>query len=267
VRFHTSRLLWFLFLFAALWTVHWPLLRLPYYWDEAGYYIPAAFDFFRRGSLIPYSTLSNAPPPLPSLYLAAWWRVFGFAPFVTRTAMCLAAAVALGAVYRLARRVIGEPRAAVAVVLLTALYPVWFVQSTLAHADLLAAAGTLWGLCFLMEGEEAEGRSAGLRSTLAAAGCFALAALAKEIAVGTPLALGLWELWLAARAAGPRARREHLRTALLLAFPALPLAAWFGYHRWRTGFTFGNPEYLRYNATATLTRYACCSRWLTVPCT
>lgn len=37
-----------------------------------------------------------------------------------------------------------------------------------------------------------------------------------------------------------------------LAFPILPLAAWYAYHRYATGFTFGNPEFLRYNATANL---------------
>ena len=40
-------------IFAALYASHFSLLRLPYYWDEAGYYIPAAWDFFRTGSLIP----------------------------------------------------------------------------------------------------------------------------------------------------------------------------------------------------------------------
>jgi hypothetical protein len=37
----------------AVCLTHFTLLRLPYYWDEAGYYIPAAWDFFRTGSLIP----------------------------------------------------------------------------------------------------------------------------------------------------------------------------------------------------------------------
>ncbi|MGC2583886.1 MAG: glycosyltransferase, partial [Acidobacteriaceae bacterium] len=83
--------------YAAELAAHAPLLRLPYYWDEAGYYIPAAYDFFRRGTLIPYSTLSNAHPPVPSLYLALVWRVFHFAPVVTRSAMCLVAALALTA--------------------------------------------------------------------------------------------------------------------------------------------------------------------------
>jgi len=54
--------LWMVFpvIFVALYLSHFTLLRLPYYWDEAGYYIPAAWDFFRTGSLIPLSTLSNA---------------------------------------------------------------------------------------------------------------------------------------------------------------------------------------------------------------
>ena len=38
---------WMIFpvIFVALYMSHFPLLRLPYYWDEAGYYIPAAWDF------------------------------------------------------------------------------------------------------------------------------------------------------------------------------------------------------------------------------
>jgi len=34
-----------------------------------------------------------------------------------------------------------------------------------------------------------------------------------------------------------------------LLFPALPLIVWYAYHFHRTGFIFGNPEFLRYNAT------------------
>ncbi len=67
-------------IFVALYLSHLTLLRLPYYWDEAGYYIPAAWDFFRTGSLIPTSTLTNAHPPLPSVYLALCWKASGFFP-------------------------------------------------------------------------------------------------------------------------------------------------------------------------------------------
>src|SRR3984885_9588473 len=177
---------WMIFpiIFVVLYASHFTLLRLPYYWDEAGYYIPAAWDFFRTGSLIPSSTMSNAHPPLPSLYLAAWWKVFHFAPVVTRTAMCAVAAIALTAVWRLALITTGRQTVAAATVLLTAIYPVFFAQSSLAHADLFAAAATLGALGFLLEE----------RIWLAAL-CFALAALSKETAVMTPVALAVWASW------------------------------------------------------------------------
>ncbi len=224
-------------LFAAVLTAHAPLLRLPYYWDEAGYYIPAAWDFFRSGSLIPFSTLSNAHPPLPSLILAAWWKLFTFAPWVTRTAMCAVAALALTAVWRLAVTATGKQSVALATVVLTAIYPVFFAQSSLAHADMFAAAGTLWALAFWIEGK-----------IWPAALCFALAALSKETAIVTPLALAIWESW---RVRQPR--RMRIRKVLALAAPGIPLAGWYLYHWHRTGFVFGNPQYVRYNATATLT--------------
>jgi 4-amino-4-deoxy-L-arabinose transferase-like glycosyltransferase len=56
----------------------------------------------------------------------------------------------------------------------------------------------------------------------------------------TPLLLAALELF--------RARRSSAMAALLS--PILPLALWFAYHRHVTGFFLGNPEYLRYNATA-----------------
>src|SRR6185437_13522163 len=230
---------WALFLlaFAAVFLSHWPLLRLPYYWDEAGYYIPAAFDFFRTGSLIPFSTLSNAHPPLPSIYLAAWWKLFGFAPFVTRTAMCAVAALALIAVWRIALTVSGHRSIALATLALTAIYPVFFAQSSLAHADMFAAAGTLWALAFFLDDQ--------LWPSIL---CFSLAALAKETAIVTPFAIAGWQAWLAIR----RRCSKPAWTALLLAIPIIPLALWYLYHWHRTGFIFGNPQYLRYNATATL---------------
>lgn len=228
----------FLLAFAAVYAAHWPLLHLPYYWDEAGYYIPAAFDFFRSGSLIPFSTLSNAHPPLPSIYLAAFWKVFGYSPFVTRSAMCAMAGLALTAVWRIALIVSVNIRVALATLLLTAVYPVYFAQSSLAHADLFAAAATLWALAFYLN-----------RRTWPAVVCFALAALSKETAIITPLALAGWQLWIALRTRSSK----PARVAAALAIPVVPLALWYLYYWHRTGFIFGNPYYLRYNATATLT--------------
>jgi 4-amino-4-deoxy-L-arabinose transferase-like glycosyltransferase len=243
--------LWTLFplFFLAVLLAHWTLLRLPYFWDEAGYYIPAAFDFFRTGSLIPHSTVSNAHPPLPSLLLSGWWRIFGFHILATRTLVCLVAAAALLAVFRLVRGLLGA-RAACATTLLTAIYPIWFAQSTLAHADIFAAAFTLWALSFYFAAQPGDSPDTAVpyRRLLATAALFALAALAKETAIVTPLALALWEslLWLRKR------RRASLLWTAALTAPVAPLASWYAYHRARTGFTFGNPEFLRYNATANL---------------
>ena len=236
--------LWLVFplIFVALYLSHFALLRLPYYWDEAGYYIPAAYDLFRSGALIPYSTLSNAHPPLPSVYLAAWWKFAGFSPFTTRLAMLMMASLALLAVYRLTQRATGRTSLAVVTTSLTALYPVWFAQSTLAHADLFATAAGLWGLAFYLPGRQAR--------IGAAAVCFALATLSKETAVCTPLALAAYEGWRASRIAGER--RTHLHRGALLVASLLPLCGWYLYHWRRTGHVFGNPEYLRYNAEATL---------------
>src|SRR5437899_11803953 len=82
-------------LFAALLIAsHAPLLRLPYFWDEAGYYVPAAHDLL-SGSLIPYSTPSNAHPPLVLTWLALSWKIFGFSPLVTRSSMLVLSAFSL----------------------------------------------------------------------------------------------------------------------------------------------------------------------------
>lgn len=241
---------WMIFpvIFAALYASHFSLLRLPYYWDEAGYYVPAAWDFFRTGSLIPVSTLTNAHPPLPSIYLALWWKALGFLPQVTRTAVLLVASLGLLAVWRLAMRLVGEPTVAFWTVALTGIYPIWFAQSTLAQADIFAACCTLWGLVYALPCRNPEWFQ---RNEIAAL-WFAAAALSKETAIAVPLALSAYAL-VEGFFASPRARRLRLwREAAWLASCILPLAAWYAWHYAKTGFLFGNPEFLRYNAEANL---------------
>ena len=237
--------LWMIFpaIFTALYASHYTLLRLPYYWDEAGYYIPAAWDYFRTGSLIPITTLTNAHPPLPSIYLALWWKFSGFCPEATREAVLMAASLGLLAVWRLAMRLVGVTAVAFWTVALTAIYPIWFAQSTLAHADIFAAACTLWGLVYALPERD--------RKPWAAAAWFAAAARCKETAIAIPLALALASLAAGFRCRPP-ARFRLWREAACLAGCVLPLAGWYAWHYARTGFLFGNPEYLRYNAQATL---------------
>src|ERR1041385_6547533 len=88
--------------FVLIFLLHAPLLRLPYFWDEAGYYVPAARDLL-SGSLIPYSNPSNAHPPLVLAFLAGGWKIFGYNPIATRCLMLLLAAFSLTGFFRLAR--------------------------------------------------------------------------------------------------------------------------------------------------------------------
>jgi 4-amino-4-deoxy-L-arabinose transferase-like glycosyltransferase len=241
--------------FVAVYLSHLRLLRLPYFWDEGGYYIPAAWDFFRTGALIPQSTVTNAHPPLPSILLAAWWHLSGYVVSGTRTLVCLVAAAALLGVFKFARSLTSTPVAAVTVIL-TALYPIWFVQSTLAHADIFAAAFTLWGLAFYFDRTDSVTNRDSAKSLLAAALMFCLAALSKETAIVTPVALALWEgVLLLQNRREPLSRKLHLSRVFALLTPILPLVAWYAYHYHKTGFVFGNPEFLRYNATANLDAY------------
>jgi hypothetical protein len=237
--------LWMIFpvIFAGLYASHFTLLRLPYYWDEAGYYIPAAWDFFRTGSLIPITTLSNAHPPLPSIYLALWWKFSGFYPEVTREAVLMVAALGLLAVGRLAMRLLGVGQVAVWTVVLTGIYPIWFAQSMLAHADIFAAACTLWGLVFALPDRD--------RKPAVAALWFAAAALAKETSIVVPLTLAAVCAVESFRARPPLRLRLGQEAAWLSSC-VLPLGAWYGYHYRKTGFLFGNPEFLRFNAQANL---------------
>jgi 4-amino-4-deoxy-L-arabinose transferase-like glycosyltransferase len=251
--------------FAALVLSHLTLLGLPYYWDEAGYFVPAARDIYADGSFVPHSTLSNAHPPLVMAYLALAWKLFGFHIRVTRVAMLAVAALALAGVFRLSERLTNR-RVALATVACTALYPVFFAQATLAHLDMMTAALTLWALVFYLPPapkEEGENESAdalegrGVRRALCVL-LLALAGLAKETALLVPFVLCGWELLclLVRRKERLSAlvcleRRPAWQTlALLLA--CAPLALWLAYHYSRTGYFFGNPEYFRYNVESTL---------------
>jgi hypothetical protein len=253
----------FALIFIAIFLLHAPLLHLPYFWDEAGYYVPAARDILLHASLIPHTTASNAHPPLVMAWLALWWKCVGYAPIVTRSAMLLIAAFSLFGLFRLAERA-ANIEVAVAATVCTAVYPVFYAQSSLAQVDLAAAGLIWWGLFAYLENRP-----------LAVAAWFSLAVLVKETAIIAPLALAGWELlcWIlptvhhrAARTAIDRfhgwtaalgcpversSTSWHRRFALLI--PLLPLTAWYTYHYLRTGYVFGNPEFFRYNVAATLT--------------
>jgi len=232
--------------FLVLLGLHAPLLSLPYFWDEAGYYIPAALDFYRSGMLIPQSTLPTGHTPLVTIYLAMAWRVLSFSPLVTRAAMLLLASATVGAVYALGRRVASREAAVWAAALL-AVMPLFFAQSSLAHLDLAAALFTTLALLFLLEQRI-------WKFALAAS----LAILSKETAVVLlPVAWAyMWRHKPDAQEAGNNRRGVHRKhsfgNSLALVIPLLPLAAWSLYYHHATGYWTGNREYLSYNLTGTL---------------
>ncbi len=238
-----QHVLLFALFFTLLMLLHAPLLRLPYFWDEAGYYVPAARDLYLTGSLIPHTTISNAHPPLVMSWLALVWRIVGYSTLATRTAMLAAAAFSLLGLWHLSKRA-ANTSIAWATTALTAFYPVFFTQSSLAQVDLPAAGFTFWGLAAYLEDSPAR-----------QAVWFSLAALSKETAILAPAALFVFEIL---RRIGisrwpdffpPSARR--LRPFHLL-IPMVPLACWFAYHFFKTGFLLGNPEFFRYNVADTL---------------
>jgi hypothetical protein len=241
----------FAVIFVFIFLLHAPELQLPYFWDEAGYYVPAARDLLLTGRLIPHTTVSNAHPPLVMAWLALWWKLVGYAPLVTRTAMLVLAAFSLLGVFRLAERV-ANTKVAIASTLCTTLYPVFFAQSSLAQVDLAAAGLTFWALSAYVE-----------RQFAATALWFTMAALTKETAILAPLALAGWEvlglllpkssvpeLWLSD--ADLESKTSPVQRIASLLIPVLPLSLWYAYHFAHTGYVFGNPEYVRYNVEATL---------------
>ena len=240
----------FAIIFGGVFLLHVPLLQLPYFWDEAGYYVPAARDLLLTGSLIPHTTVSNAHPPLVMAWVALWWKCVGYAPLVTRSAMLMIAAFSLLGVFRLAARV-ANTQVAIASTVCTALYPVFFAQSSLAQVDLAAAGLTFWGLTAFLD-----------ERPRATAIWFSLAVLAKETAILAPVALACWELlrfvaprqgWIRGLWIDSSGNRGIAGKRILpLLVPVAPLALWYFYHWAHTGYVFGNPEFFRYNVAATL---------------
>ena len=197
---------------------HWSFLRLPYHWDELGYFVPAAHDLLTTGALVPHSTPPNVHPPLVMAYLAAAWKLFGFSPPVTRVAMLLIGAATLAATFLLARR-LSDHRTALLATTLVAVSPPFVAQSMLAHLDLPATLGALLTIYFFLD----------QRWALCALAATALV-LTKETGIVVPLVLAAFTN-----------RRRFLLP------PLLALAAWLLFLRASTGHWLGNAEFERYN--------------------
>lgn len=218
-----------------LWSLH-----LSYYWDEAGYFVPAALDLFRHGWWVPRSTLANGHPPLVMAVLALAWRLAGVHRWVTRAAMLGFYALLLAGVSRLAG--LYSRTAAILAPLLTGLAPLIFAQAPLALLDLPAAALIIWAVYFRRR-----------RRVFAYIACAALACITKETAAIVPATLAIQDFvhWLRPPrtvAASETKSSPAFRTACgphVLAI--IPLLTWLAYYHAHTGYWMGNPEFLAYN--------------------
>jgi 4-amino-4-deoxy-L-arabinose transferase-like glycosyltransferase len=205
---------------------HLPFLSAPYFWDEAGQFIPASLDLFYSGEIVPHSTVPNVHPPGVMLYLAAVWHLAGYSILSTRAAMLLIAILACWCVYRLAADFLCPNReAAIMTLVLLCVSPLFFSQSIMTLLDLPAMALTILALwLFLRE-----------RMLLASLACVALV-MVKETGALLPAIFGI-----------ALAREHRWKQSVLFLIPAFPLAGWVLLLHSRSGHWFGNTYFAQYN--------------------
>ena len=217
---------------ALLIAAHAPLLDLPYYWDEAGQFIPAALDILHHGQWIPHSTIPNAHPPGVMAYLAGVWRVFGYSILATRIAMLLFAAFGAAVAFLLAIELSrGSPGApAFAAIAMLCVSPLFVSQSMLAQLDMPAMCFTCLALLLFLQN----------RFRDSAFACVALV-LMKETGIIVPALFGCWLLM-----------ERAFKRALWYLLPLPILALWLLALHHATGQWFGNSEFTQYNLVETL---------------
>ncbi len=212
---------------------HLSYLRAPFFWDEAGHYVPAALDLYRDGAWIPHSAAALLHPPALAALLALVWHAVGFSIPAARLTMLLIASLGVLLSFllaiRLGRGAAGAP--AFAAVLLLLVTPLFFTQAMMVQLDMPVMVLTALALLLFL----------GDRFALCACACTA-AVLMKETAITTSLVFALW-LWFQ-----ERRRRE----ALYFIAPALALGAWMLVLFRATGYWLGDPAYSHANLIAPL---------------
>src|SRR5258708_2403627 len=187
---------------------HETFLKLPFFWDELGQFVPAALDIYRDGAWVPHSTVPNAHPPGVMAYLALVWKIFGYSIAATRAAMLVLGSLTAGFTYLLALRLCPSlsGTTALAPVLLVVLDPLFYMQSMMAQLDMPAMLFTVLALLLFLDN----------RHLGAALACTALV-LAKETGALLPLLF----------AGAVLLDRRPARYAVYYLVPFAALAVWF----------------------------------------
>jgi hypothetical protein len=209
----------------AVFVTHAPFLNLPYFWDEAGHFIPATRDLLELGQWIPTSTPPNIHPPGVVAYLALAWELAGYNLATTRVAMLVLASFGLLATFLLARELGAARYQPYLAALFLLVSPLFFAQAMLAQLDAPAMLFTALALFFFLRGDLA----------ISAAMC-AVLILVKETGLIAPLAL-----------AAVLIKEHRRREAAWFALPPLLLAAWIAILAQSTGHWAGSSDFASYN--------------------
>jgi len=210
--------------------LHAPFLKLAYFWDELGQFIPAALDLYHHGSWVPISVPPNVHPPAVMLLVALIWKIGGYSIALARVTMLTIGSVGVFCLYLLTSRFLNLS-SAISVIYLVAT-PIFYTQSMLVILDMPAMTFTLLALLLFL----------GKRYVWCAAACTVLVLL-KETAITTPLILGAY-LWL---------NQKDRRTPLYFFAPIAALSIWLLVLKNATGYWLGNAEFTRDNVTQALT--------------
>jgi 4-amino-4-deoxy-L-arabinose transferase-like glycosyltransferase len=224
----------FFFVFAAiLLAMHWPLLTLPFHWDELGQFVPAALDIYRDWAWVPHSAYPNVHPPGVMLLLAMVWKVFGFSIISSRLTMLAIAAVGVYLSFllaiRLSRKSPDAPAIAAVAFLIAA--PLFYTQSMMVLLDMPAMTLTVLSLLLFLD----ERYAACALATTALV-------LVKETGVSTPMVFAAWLLF----------REKRVREALYFLAPAVALGLWLMELHHATGHWLGNEEFAQFNVNQSL---------------
>jgi hypothetical protein len=217
---------WFLFAI-PLFAIHIGLLKLPFFWDELGQFVPTALDLLRTGSWIPHSTVPNVHPPGVEAYLAVLYKLFGYSIPLTRIAMLLIASIGLLTTFLLAIELSQGTKGAPAFLppLLLLASPLFYTQSMMAQLDMPAMVLTLVALLLFLK-----------RQYAWAAAATVLLVLVKETGLVVPFVFFLFLL-----------KRKHWKQAAYFIAPAAALSGWLLVLHHGTGYWLGDPGFAHYN--------------------
>lgn len=195
-----------------------PTITIPYWWDSAGYVVPAARRLVETNfwPLIPGFT-DFAHPPLFVALLAFVWQIFGESLFISHAVNLMFTLMVVIFIYLLGRHMvtdkgIGGSFVGFSSALLLLVSPVFLAQVGIIYVDIPLTAFALASTYFYMR-----------RQYLGYAVCATLMVLTKEIAVVLCIVFAFASV------------KKEVRTKALVALPLIVLAVWFVYHFLVTG--------------------------------